>query len=224
MSQDIVKQKVRSASFGLSKTNLVMGHRKLTANMGFDWFQVKSLFNKDELLSTLNKSLVFCCIWSILADIFLVKFLEKGFVLIQKSISIHYSQGRSSVPPKILNEFIIWKMKPLVVPVTGVKFNSAFWTCVMSSEYVTRTSLYLDRLKIFEWMKFLRIHLHQIQGSWAVRHFPTAPACEFMAHYACKNAEMSLKSTSTNGFNFLIIKSLMESCGVRLTCLDCKTW
>ena len=33
------------------------------------------------------------------------------------------------------------------------------------SEYVARTSLYLDRLKIFEWMKFLRRHLHQIQGN-----------------------------------------------------------
>ena len=29
--------------------------------------------------------------------------------------------------------------------------------CVMSSEYFTRTSLYLVRLKIFEW-KFLRLH------------------------------------------------------------------
>ena len=38
-------------------------------------------------------------------------------------------------------------------------------TCVMSSEYFTRTSLYLVRLKIFEWIKLLRRHLRQIQGN-----------------------------------------------------------
>ena len=36
--------------------------------------------------------------------------------------------------------------------------------------------------------------------------------CEFTAHYAC-NEEMNLKSTSTNGFNFRIINSLMASWG-----------
>ena len=36
---------------------------------------------------------------------------------------------------------------------------------VMSREYFTRTSLYLARLKIFEWIKILRRHLHQIQGN-----------------------------------------------------------
>ena len=46
--------------------------------------------------------------------------------------------------------------------------------------------------------------------------------CEFMAHYACKNVEMNLKSTTANGLNFRIINSLMEFCGVRLTWLDCK--
>ena len=33
-------------------------------------------------------------------------------------------------------------------------------------------------------------------------------APEFTAHYACKNAEMNLKSTTTNRFNLLIINSL----------------
>ena len=44
----------------------------------------------------------------------------------------------------------------------------------MSSEYFTRTSLYLVRLKIFEWIKLLRRHLHQIQGNGAGRNFITA--------------------------------------------------
>ena len=46
--------------------------------------------------------------------------------------------------------------------------------------------------------------------------------CEFTAHHACKNAEINLKSTTTNRFNLWIINSLMESWGVHLTWLDCK--
>ena len=38
----------------------------------------------------------------------------------------YYSQGRSRVPAKgSINELIIWKMNPLVVPITSVKFKSA---------------------------------------------------------------------------------------------------
>ena len=40
---------------------------------------------------------------------------------------------------------------------------------------------------------------------------PNCLACEFTVHYTCKKAEMNLKSTTTNGFNFRIINSLMES-------------
>ena len=36
-------------------------------------------------------------------------------------------------------------------------------------------------------------------------------ACEFTAYSACRNTEMNLKFTTTNGWNFRIIKSLMES-------------
>ena len=71
----------------------------------------------------------------------------------------------------------------------------------MSREYFTRTSLYLVRLKMFEWINFLRRHLHQ---------FHNCLAWEFTAHYTCKKAEMNLKSTSTSGFNFRITNSLME--------------
>ena len=40
--------------------------------------------------------------------------------------------------------------------------------------------------------------------------------------YACKNAEINLKSTTGNGFNFRIMNSLVDSLGVRLTWFDCK--
>ena len=39
-------------------------------------------------------------------------------------------------------------------------------------------------------------------------------ACEFTAYYAYRNAEMNLKSSTTNGFNFRIINSLMDFWGV----------
>ena len=65
----------------------------------------------------------------------------------------------------------------------------------MSSEYFTRTSLHLVRLKIFEWIKILRRHLHQIQGSWAGRNFETELR-EFTAHDTCTNAEMNPKSAT----------------------------
>ena len=38
-------------------------------------------------------------------------------------------------------------------------------------------------------------------------------ACEFTAHYACRNAEMNLKSTTTNGFTFPKIISLRKYLG-----------
>ena len=53
----------------------------------------------------------------------------------------HYSQGRSSVrtPQDSFNELIIWKMNPLVVHVTGVKFNSAF--CMRNKQWICYENL-----------------------------------------------------------------------------------
>ena len=46
----------------------------------------------------------------------------------------------------------------------------------------------------------------------------------FIAHYACSNSDFNLTTVTgtTNGFIFQIINSLIESCGVRLTCFDCN--
>ena len=54
------------------------------------------------------------------------------------------------------------------------QIQSGISACVMSSEYFTRTSLYLVRLEIFEWIKLLRRHLHQFQENGAGRNFITA--------------------------------------------------
>ena len=48
----------------------------------------------------------------------------------------------------------------------------------------------------------------------------------FTAHHPCKNVDLNLtlvKLGKTNGFIFQIINTLIESCEVRLTCLECKT-
>ena len=47
----------------------------------------------------------------------------------------------------------------------------------------------------------------------------------FTAHYACSNSDLNLTPVTgtTNRFIFQIINSLIESWGVRLTCLDCKS-
>ena len=86
----------------------------------------------------------------------------------------------------------------------------------MSSEYFTRTSLYLVRLKTFEWMNFLSRHLHQIQANWASRNFVTE------SRVISRLIKHSRMHTTTNGFNLRIINSLMEFWGVRLTWLDYK--
>ena len=62
--------------------------------------------------------------------------------------------------------------------------------------------------------------LHKFRPSW--KKFLNCPACEFTAHYACKNIEINLKSTTSNGFSFGKINSFIESWGVRLTWLECK--
>ena len=91
----------------------------------------------------------------------------------------------------------------------------------MSSEYFTRTSLHLVRLKIFEWIKCLRRHLHQIQGNWAGRNFVTESRVNSrLITHARMHTEMNLKSTTTNGFNFRIILLIKGSWEVRLTWLD----
>ena len=93
----------------------------------------------------------------------------------------------------------------------------------MSSEYFKRTSLHLVRLKIFEWIKCLRRHLHQIQGNWAGRNFVTESHVNSqLITHARMHAEMNLKSTTTKGSTFRIMNILMGSWKVCLTWFDCN--
>ena len=83
----------------------------------------------------------------------------------------------------------------------------------MSSEYFTRTSLYLVRLKIFEWMKFLGRHLHQIQGNWAGINFVTESRV---------NSRLILHARMHRRIWKLQLPT--GSWGVRLTWLDCNNY
>ena len=121
-------------------------------------------------------------------------FYAEKLVSYSETSNNYYSQDRSSVPSKILLMTWLFKKRNEFVSCScnWCQIQFGISACVMSSECVIRTSLYLDRLKIFEWVKFLRRHLHQIQENWA---------------------EMNLKSARTNGFHFRIINSLMKSWG-----------
>ena len=88
------------------------------------------------------------------------------------------------------------------------------------SRYRTRTSLYLVRLKIFEWIKFLRRHLHQIQENGTGRNFITASRVN--SGLITRAREINLKSTTTDRVNFRIINSSLKSDNPPLlkTCLN----
>ena len=103
-------------------------------------------------------------------------FYAEKLVSYSENSNNYYSQDRSSIPSKILLMTWLFKKRNESVSCScnWCQIQLGISACVMSSEYVTRTSLYLDRLKIFEWMKFLKRHLHQIQGNWAGRNFVTA--------------------------------------------------
>ena len=94
----------------------------------------------------------------------------------------------------------------------------------MSSEYFKGTSLYLVRLKTFEWIKCLRRHLHQIQGNGACRNFVTKSRVNLRLITPCKNAHRD-ESEIYNFQRFNLIsnnKYITGSWEVRLTWLDCS--
>ena len=78
------------------------------------------------------------------------------------SSQILQSRQVKRTPQDSINESIFWKMNPLVVPVTGVKFNSAF--CLRRELLCIWT----------DWKPLNGWNLHQIQGNWASRNFLTA--------------------------------------------------
>ena len=54
--------------------------------------------------------------------------MRKQIILQLKSVNelLLQSNQVKRTPQDSINEFIIWKMDPLVVPVTGVKFKAVF--------------------------------------------------------------------------------------------------
>ena len=104
-----------------------------------------------------------------------------------------YNQGRSS--------YTLQDSFRELVTRRSIKIQIGIPACVMSSDYITRFSLYLVREKIFEWIKLHRKHLQQIQGNRGNRNFSNCLLREFTAHYAWKNVQINLKSKTTDRFN-----------------------
>ena len=84
-----------------------------------------------------------------------------------------------------VNELIIWKMNPQVIPMTIVS-NSNWHSCMHKEQwnYFKRTSLYLVRLKIFEWIKLLRRHIYQYRETELVEisQLPLLCVSQFITH------------------------------------------
>ena len=68
-------------------------------------------------------------------------------------------------PQDSINELIIWKVNPVVVPVT---IQIGIPACVIRSEYFTKTSLYLVRLKISDWLKLKTFTLNSRNLRWQI--------------------------------------------------------
>ena len=88
--------------------------------------------------------------------------------------------------------------------------------CLMSKISTSSVFLNLFLMSLKKFNPFKDFQSDQIQRSF----------CKiFTAHYACRNADLNLTLVTgrTNKFIFQIINSLIESWGVRLTCLDCKS-
>ena len=73
------------------------------------------------------------------------------------------------------------------------------------------------------WCKFFQtifLHSNIFQSDWIQRSYRE----KLTDHYACKNADLNLRlvAATSNRFIFQIIDSLIQSLGLRLTCLDCN--
>jgi len=139
-----------------------------------------------------------------------ITFLNRDFALVHLQLRLGtYSQARSSFPhpppppppsppPQgSIKEFIIRKYNTLVV--VEFRFISVLWCKCLRSNFI--------HSKTFNLTKYKEVLVKL-----------------FTAYYACWNADLNLTlvTGTTNGLIFQIIPSLIESCGVRFTCLDCK--
>ena len=135
-----------------------------------------------------------------------------------------YSQDGSSVPPRFHYWIDYLKSEPIIHCLDQYKIQISIPACAISSEFFMITLLQLVRLRNL-WMDkiTLKIFTSNSRKLGSGINFITASYVNITTRYTDRNAEMKLKSTTASRFNFWIIIWLMESCGVCLTCLDCKT-
>ena len=82
-----------------------------------------------------------------------------------------YSQARSD--SQLIIHWLFEKWIGICLSHNQCQIQICIPVCVMDSEYFMITSLYLVRLKIFEWIKLLQRNSHQIPGNRAGRNFIT---------------------------------------------------
>ena len=96
---------------------------------------------------------------------------NRSFCKRPENITVKPSQA---YPPRVYQWIDYLKNESVSRSRNRCQIQSGISACVMSSVYFTRTSLYLVRLEIFEWIKLLRRHLHQFRENGAGRNFITA--------------------------------------------------
>ena len=85
------------------------------------------------------------------------------------------------------------------------------------------------QLRNFYWLSFPEFDVNVFKEIYPFKDFQSDQIQRgsrkiLTAHYACRNVDLNLilVTGTTNGFIFQIFSSLIESWGVRLTCLDCN--
>ena len=118
---------------------------------------------------------------------------------------------------------IKWIYYSKVVSVASCRFqiDLLILACVMSCEFKRKVVMkFLPAPFFWIWCKCLLRNFKDFQSDQIQRSSRKI----FTAHYAYRNAPLNLTRVmgTTNGFIFQIINSLIESWGVRKTCLECN--
>ena len=115
-------------------------------------------------------------------------------------------------------------MNPVFIPITSVKFKSAFLHTKWA-ENILKEILCICQIENLLMVKIAWGHLHQILGKWAGRNLITASRVNslLVTHARIQRWiwHLQLPWLPTDSY-FWMINSLMASCGVCLTWLDCN--
>ena len=128
---------------------------------------------------------------------------------IQNPTLITAKAGQAYPKRILLQNWLFEKMNPLVVPVNGVKFKSAFLYTEWAVNILRELLCIWSDWKSFEWIKCLRRHLHQIYGNWTGRNFVTESRVNSrLITHARMPTELNHEIYNYQRFNFRIINRI----------------